>query len=1272
MGTVWRARDVVDQRTVAVKILHDTAAEPSQRFAREATLLAGLAHGSIVEYVAHGTTPEGTPYLAMEWLDGETVAERLAREPPTLRESLAIVRATARGLAAAHARGVVHRDIKPSNLFLRRSAVDDVVLLDLGLARHVYGGDALTRAGAILGTPAYMAPEQAQGLLAIGPAADVFSLGCVLFECIVGASPFAAEHVLSVLARVLFEDAPRLRQLRAEVPLAVEALVERMLAKDPARRPADAAALQIALDEIGAVVDVAAPPPVVAAAADSVNTTADELELISVVLACPPRGAGVSDATGDTLAPDASPPSFPDLAPYGGQVRRLADGTALVLITQRSGAATDLAVRAARCALRLRERCPGWTVALATGRGAPQRRLDLGDAVERASAILRLHTADSGIGIDEVTAGLLGARFRVTAAGGRLVLDSEEPTIDPSRPLLGQPTACVGREHELATLSLTFETCVDESSPRAVLVVADPGLGKSRLRHEMVRRLGDREALVLLGQGDPIRNASSSGLLGGAVLRGCRLRGDPGSGVASGDERATFATRIGAHLAPEDRLRTAVFMGELCGVRFPVDAMPELALARQDPRLLSTLVTKAWLTFLRAEAALRPVLIVLDDLQWSDPLSVSLVDTALRELTTSPVMVLALGRPEVQGAFPDLWAPRLAMVPLRPLGAGVTARFVRQVLGDRASDDSVQRIVARSAGNALYVEELIRAAADGREAPPDTVLAMLQARIGQLPPLARRVLRAASVFGEAVPAGGIEAVLGAPATELEAPIASLLRQEILERPGESAARDAQWRFRHVLMRDAAYGLLTAEDRQTSHALAARFLEERADAPAVVATHYQRGGDTANAVRCFIAAADLAYRTCDLQAAITLVDQGLAAGATGVDRGVLRAIAAPAFFYRWDFAACWNVTEDALAMLPPDHPKRALCLAWRACVAMQLGRSDQVEHQVDEIVRAEPGDADLVDYGYALGYAICAHVPAGRRGHAQTLAARLDAVDARLGRANRNVHAFSHYAHARIALILGDDPHAAWVHAVAARDTFAGTGDWLYAFAYNEVGECARRLIPFADAVATLRDGVALAAAMRVPMAMSILAATALAEHGADSDQPEARALATRMVEMAAAGTIYHAFGEIALGLVTLRDGDAAGAETLIRAGRDALYALGMYGYTPFGDASLLRVLLARGDTSAAAIADGALAFIAERGPVGSAEVDLRVLCARAHLLAGRLDEARRGVEAARVVLARRAARVPDELRAGFLADVPENIALRELAGSLGIAEATPC
>ena len=181
MGEVFRARDRTTDATVAVKFLLDESAREVARFAREAQVLAELHHPRIVQYVAHDVTPTGEPYLVMEWLEGEHLLSRLLRGRLTVAESVALVTHVADALAAAHARGVVHRDLKPTNLFLEGHKIDRVKLLDFGIA-HLRDVTRMTQTGMLVGTPGYMAPEQARSGQAIDARADVFALGCVLFE----------------------------------------------------------------------------------------------------------------------------------------------------------------------------------------------------------------------------------------------------------------------------------------------------------------------------------------------------------------------------------------------------------------------------------------------------------------------------------------------------------------------------------------------------------------------------------------------------------------------------------------------------------------------------------------------------------------------------------------------------------------------------------------------------------------------------------------------------------------------------------------------------------------------------------------------------------------------------------------------------------------------------------------------------------------------------------------------------------------------------------
>ena len=239
MGVVWSAWDREGEREVAVTSLRDADDAARERFAREVAALVALAGEAIARPIAHGLTDAGAPFVAMDRLEGRTLAERLASGPLGVREAVSLGRAAARAVEAVHAAGLVHRDIKPSNLFLVRGDASDLRLLDFGLAR---GRDGLrvTRTGALIGTPGYMAPEQARGEMAVSAAADVFALGATIFECVAGQPAFFAADAERVLAKILLEDPVLLRSLRPSTPIALEGLVEAMLAKDPKARPSAA------------------------------------------------------------------------------------------------------------------------------------------------------------------------------------------------------------------------------------------------------------------------------------------------------------------------------------------------------------------------------------------------------------------------------------------------------------------------------------------------------------------------------------------------------------------------------------------------------------------------------------------------------------------------------------------------------------------------------------------------------------------------------------------------------------------------------------------------------------------------------------------------------------------------------------------------------------------------------------------------------------------------------------------------------------------------
>ncbi len=267
MGEVYRARDPRLGRDVAIKVvLSSTADDPlvRERFEREARAVAALAHPNILALFDVGTTADGVTFVVTELLRGETLRQRLAAGGPLpIRRALEYAAQVAHGLATAHERGIVHRDLKPENLFVTEEG--RVKILDFGLAHWDRAGAnaagemtvASTQPGAFVGTPAYVSPEQAEGVVPT-PRSDVFSLGIVLHEMLSGGNPFARQTAFETLTAILREDAPPLDHVTG-LPAGVARLVERCLQKRPADRPGSAADLAFMLDTLGTRVEVPVP-----------------------------------------------------------------------------------------------------------------------------------------------------------------------------------------------------------------------------------------------------------------------------------------------------------------------------------------------------------------------------------------------------------------------------------------------------------------------------------------------------------------------------------------------------------------------------------------------------------------------------------------------------------------------------------------------------------------------------------------------------------------------------------------------------------------------------------------------------------------------------------------------------------------------------------------------------------------------------------------------------------------------------------------------------
>ncbi|HWO23405.1 MAG TPA: protein kinase [Kofleriaceae bacterium] len=1285
MGEVFRARDPVSGEAMAVKVISDAGSQRAARFAREAETLATLEHPGIVRYVSHGVTASGELFLVMEWLEGEDLGTRLDREPLTVGESIALVTRVAEALGAAHARGIVHRDLKPSNLFLVGGQVDQVKILDFGIALRE-GQTPLTRTGVTTGTPMYMAPEQARTGDAIDARADVFALGCVLFQCLTGVPPYSGDTAVAVLVRILFDKAPRLRELWPEAPEDLDALVAQMLAKEPAQRPSDGANLAAALASLGPLTHAAAAVPVRHAAGLAPSTDGSERRLLSVIVlgaAAEPGAAAVLGAAAEGAAAEgaASAPARAAFAaalerviqPYGGRLELLADGSAIIVLAPERQVATDQAAQAARCALALLPLAAarGRSMAIAMGRSESAQVLPGGDLLERAGRLLEEIApvpvpapADAAsIALDEVTAGLLDARFDVAETERGHWLRGERPLAEGARTLLGRPTSCVGRDWEIGMLTGLLDECIDERAARGAIVTAAAGIGKSRLAAELVSRIRERdsahdaEVAIWIGRGDSLRAGATLDLLAQALRGALGIRGAEPLDARRELIRARVAQRVPA----AEQQRVTAFLGELIGTPFPDDGEEGggLRAARHDAQLMSEQMRRAWLDFLAAETSAHPVLLVLEDLHWGDFGTVRFIDAALRERSDRPWMVLALARPEVFEAFPGLWAERqhVQEIRLKELGRKAGERLVRQVLGGSVRPAIVEQLVRQADGNAFYLEELIRATAEGKgRALPETVLAMVETRLDRLPLEARRVLRAASVFGEVCWDEGVARLLerDLDAAAARVWLARLVEQELLtERPAGRFPGARELAFRHALLREGAHATVTDEDRRRWHQLAGEWLEQHGERdPMVLAGHFERGGERTRAAGLYLRAAQQSLWIPDMQATLTRATLGLACEPPPELRLALLGIRCEASQALQQISS--DDAEELLRAGPPGGIPWSQGMISYILNTLMTGRIGELMASLEGLRDITPAPDARSPFSLVLLIGISVSDTFGKIAQGTALEASLHALVRAWGDREPRVRMWWHIVGGIRSAHAHDDPWAGFQHGVAIqaiRDDIGGEVPFLNAQMQRGMnGLFLGALAPSAQMLEEIR------AADAVFGMVASLRRLSLAWLYADQGELDrARAVATELREAgrASRNPLEESRGRWALAEVLRRVGELDGAEREVAAARELAVPLDQPGV--LGTLAALRLAQGRA-AEALAAAEDALGRIAAMGGCSLFRgAFVRLAHAEALHATGAHDAARRAIADARARLEAIAGRIADPgYRRSFLEDVPEN------------------
>ncbi len=859
MGAVYAGVDDATGREVAVKVVaRERCTEPMRRrFEREAHAMLSLRHPNVAAALSYGAAEGGRLFLVMERLHGQDLAAVLGTGRLSIEEAAALALEAALGLDAAHALGLVHRDVKPSNLFLHAppGAQRPVVkLLDFGLA---VAADAestrVTRTGEVLGTPAYMAPEQARGERGVDVRSDVYALGAVLYHMLTGSPPFGRGSPIEVLVRALTEEVPRLEAERPEVSPALAALVHQALVREPAQRLGSMAAFIEGLRALGSALTVGGPGKSTAGSGASFGAADRASGAPAGIWSSPATlaegaGAPTSGATASAAQPGGRPGSRPGELRLGADRRvvtvLLASGVTsreevVAAIEAQGGEATvsgdqvigvfggersagDEAERAVRAALRCE--------AAARSIGVGTTRSDSSPALSGDS--VTAVTSDPGVRVDAETWRRVRGRFAVS--GDRVVRELSEEQATVVSPF-------VGRSSELLDLRLLVERVVDGEPAAGVLLLGPPGIGKSRVVATAVSAIESlgRGHVFAFARGDTVRRYASWSLLADLV------RGLPRDDLEPGPLGAEVLDNL---LSP----------GTPGGGRF-TDAQ-----AARDRLLLAVG------DLLEAALLNAPLVLVLEDLHEADTPSLELIDALLARLRDQPLVLMATARDHFAAERPGLLAgSALRRVSLRELDRRVSLELCA-ALG--LSPEASERVASQAGGNPLFIEQLAAAGAESIGSVPLTVEEAVQARLDPLPRHVRDGVRVAAAFGVRFEVDSLVAVGLAEASHV---VDRLLRDDLVQLERRRSRSDpASYHFRCGLLRDVAYAGLTEAQRRDIHGRIGQLYAGRPGQAADAAHHLTLGGLGQQAIPLWLDAARAALSGGDLRAARSGLDRAL--------------------------------------------------------------------------------------------------------------------------------------------------------------------------------------------------------------------------------------------------------------------------------------------------------------------------------------------------------------------------------------------------------------
>ncbi len=1002
MGIVFLAEDTQLLRHVALKVIRPEVGQSlsnRQRFLREARAMAQVRSDHVVTVHEVGQS-DGACYLAMELLDGESLDRWMAREGTLpLGDAVRIGREMALALAAAHARGLIHRDVKPANIWLE-APTRRVKLLDFGLARPLDTNVHLTKSGMIVGTPMYMAPEQALGET-LDSRADLFSLGCVVYQMVTGRPPFEGKTTLAVLSAVITETPPSPSQLNPAISTPLSNLLTRLLAKQPVGRPESAEAVSAEFQAIERAEATPAAQPAThltrvtpvgeALSVDGLLWSGVQPQSTSPSVETPTPHSSIPLQSRLSETPDTSSSRHRSREAERRQVTVLVCGCDLFESEAYLGLETedqaqvlwafqqaceqavrhfdgtvvqcneqgllacfgypvaheDAALRAARAGLRLLNDLkalgeqlhqlhklePKPWVGLHTGPAIVEVKEDavslVGDA-RNVAVRLKEVAAPGHVICTDATHRLFQDRFQCSALGEQKIRGVARPValfrveqaaaaaslFEVSAPAGLSPL--VGRDHEISLLKDRWEQA-REGMGQIVLLVGEPGLGKSRLVHTLKEYVfgqkveGEVDSPVIEWRCSP--HYQNTGLHPAIDFYSRALGFRPEEPPQDRFDR--MLRRVAAYGL--DRPEVVPLWASLLSLPTP-DRFPPLALppARQREETF-----RLMLEWLHVRAARAPVLFIIEDLHWVDASTLEFLGQFVAEFQHDRILTLLTFRPEFKPPWPPGdYQTRLALTRLNRRQVG---DLMRKKAGDALPEAVIEQVYDRAGGVPLFVEEFTKMVQEsaGRDQKgageargpsllgheiPSTLQDLVMARLDRMEG-SREVAQLAAVLGREftyellaavtlLPAAGVstsqQAILSSDGTSstrhaivpdeatLQAELTKLAQAEILYPKGRPPR--CTYIFKHALLEDALYNALVKAKRQQFHrrigeVLESQFPQTAETQPELLGHHFTEAGLTEKAIGYWLKAGQRSRERSAFCEAISHLTRGLALLAT---------------------------------------------------------------------------------------------------------------------------------------------------------------------------------------------------------------------------------------------------------------------------------------------------------------------------------------------------------------------------------------------------------